>query len=423
MEIFNHDSSFVAIKSDNLPTEKVGALITKNFISLTIVEEAGKMLTGSLVLKDQDGVYSKIFRMGVQLDLSWGYQNFDRGFRSAFNLRNDFDELTGATERRGVKVICQNISGGGGQDGQVTLNANFLGQESIQPTVKAVYESGTREKVVRDVFTRMGITTTVIDFETSSEKVTDSVPVVQDAKDYKFLNDLADEWQAEMGIVVGEKGPSGYFVSSDKLDSMQMDAIKQNASGASGRQRTLYYNSGDLSNVKSYRWQNHAGDSGQGDGGSFVIIDGKPVYQRFVIENEKAIAYRLNNERIKEALKKQEGFSSKADLTKEIINSTDFDQVKRFFDPVEVSTAPQGLGYTIDVEMIGDPMLTIPLTAVFSKGFPVFLSQAGSPSATISFHFKKITHKISRSGYDCSCQIVDNLNVVAATADRSGEVR
>ena len=85
-----------------------------------------------------------------------------------------------------------------------------------------------------------------------------------------------------------------------------------------------------------------------------------------------------------------------------------FEEVKWAFDEVDQSTAPQGMGYSCNCKMIGDPFLTVPYNILFKEGFAAPLTQSHDPlSKQTTFFIKKSTHTFSKSGYFTDVEIVD----------------
>ena len=77
-------------------------------------------------------------------------------------------------------------------------------------------------------------------------------------------------------------------------------------------------------------------------------------------------------------------------------------KIKHFFDPVESSYAPQGFGYRITCDMIGNP-LYIPSSQIkINNGFP---DRLGGNQAI--WYLDKVSHTINKSGYSMKIEIVD----------------
>jgi len=80
----------------------------------------------------------------------------------------------------------------------------------------------------------------------------------------------------------------------------------------------------------------------------------------------------------------------------------DFDQIERFFEPIEGSTVPDGVGLEMAIQTLGSVRYVVGSTAEFGFGFP---DRFGSDD--LVFYLKGVSHTVDRSGYKCACQIVD----------------
>ena len=94
----------------------------------------------------------------------------------------------------------------------------------------------------------------------------------------------------------------------------------------------------------------------------------------------------------------------------QILSATDFQQVVKYFDPVNSTLAPQGMGFTVNVKAHGDPFF-IPLTKIiFKGGFPPPLTQSGLTDlegALVHFYIKKVVHSFTKTEYSSELEICD----------------
>lgn len=406
---FDEDQSFFNITSPDLEVgDSVTELINRNIIDLTITEELGKHITGSLAITDPNQVWSKAFVQGKFFNLSWGYTKFGKRFDQLRNQAQNQNEMVGNAVREGIECVTQTPTGSLPATGDSGYNITFYGGDFIDGKKKKVFTTDTRGDVITKVFKDMGITDTKIDFTGQNTQLSTSKGVRQWETNFAFLLRKAQEWQTLFHLAYKTNGTRiGLFIDHNKYDTQPVKEFMEGAVGARGSQRSLFYKAGPKSNVISGNWKQNIGESGQGDGVSVQIIDGKAVQVRRVIKDQKVLTYRLNTDRVRKEIESKENISGKFKAGKEILSAKDFQQVKRFFDPVEESTAPQGLGYEITVEMMGDPLLSIPIEVIFKEGFPPALGQTQDRSSLIRFFIRKVTHKLSKSGYKCSVTIGD----------------
>ena len=148
---FKQDTSYFSIDSPDLiglianitdpikkkKAQKVTKLIEDDVLSLSITEELGKITSGSLTVRDNDQIYSKILRNGVRFNLEWGYKKW---FKNLVKLKaNNKNELVGNGNRKGLQCIIQKPGGGGDNQGQTTYTMTFFGNEILNDKVYNVY--------------------------------------------------------------------------------------------------------------------------------------------------------------------------------------------------------------------------------------------------------------------------------------------
>jgi len=120
----------------------------------------------------------------------------------------------------------------------------------------------------------------------------------------------------------------------------------------------------------------------------------------------------LNEQRIKDRFKGKNA-GEVIDLTSNYLSAKKFDEVKWAFDAVEETTAPQGMGFSINTNMHGDPYITSLKRVIFKNNFPAPLTQDNSPGSVIKFYVKKVTHTITKdAGYKCALEISDTYDIV-----------
>ncbi len=404
----NKDSSFFTVKLLN--TTAARDVRQEDIQRLIIIEEMDRMPHGTLQLNDPNHVYSRILRNGVMAEVTWGYKKRGVELEGAA-----FESFTDLLERRGMRTMVTNPSGGGSSAGQVTYNCNLLAVDIRGLKDHVVYSSGTRGSMIRTVFSRLGITETDVRFRRANEVLTADTGERQWETDFAFLARKAREWRVLFRIGEAPDGSKiGLFIDPDYLPTSP--AAKRMVGG----KLELNYLAGAASNVSEYNWSCNEGENGAGDNVQLVLINGELTVFRYTVEGEKVKTWRLNTDRIKRAFDEREtgdfrGLTSQADLVREVYAAKDFDdpRIKQFFDPVESETAPNGLGYTINVRMLGNPAAVPPCIPTFGEGFPDrFRPRRRGDIAKYGvtnniFYVRSSTHTIDTSGYHADLEIVD----------------
>ena len=141
----------------------------------------------------------------------------------------------------------------------------------------------------------------------------------------------------------------------------------------------------------------------------------KFIFNRFVDETQEVVAYELKPERISAEFKKK-SIGQKIAIFNNLAAKKTFDQLKKFFEPIKQKTAPQGLGYEITAELIGDPLMSIPVEILFVGNWPGPLTQGRSPlGGKIKFFNQKVTHKFTKAGgYTTSLHIADAFAITGS---------
>lgn len=398
--ISNKDTSFFKVFSPDIDLDETD--MSRDLISLTITERLGAMPQGSLQFYDKNHIYSRILRTGAQLKLTWGYGefNYTEGIvDSDLNL----DEITGNVERRGYAGFISSPGGAGASSGVITYDCNFTAYGFRGEDKSLPYTSGTRADVVIQAFTDIGILpiNMIIDFTQGTEKLSTARSVRQDETTFAFLTRIAKEWRALFSVSFNQQGlPVGIFIDHSKVAKSE---ILQKTLNAKGANHFIGFK-GEISNVKSYTWKSNESESGVGHNVQMEIIDGQPIFRRYVAEQETVITYKLNTDRIKAAFdeKETDGIVAQTKLMTELLSAKNFEEIAHFFDPYESTTAPQGFGYKININMNGNPLYSPPNIVSLANGFPDRLGN----KQTI-YYLNKVTHTINRSGYSMSCEVVD----------------
>lgn len=416
--IENKDSSFFTVESPDVDLDESD--FSKDLISMAITERMDGMPQGTLKFNDPHHFISDILRTGAKLTLSWGYRTRDMAPDSLLTKKLNLDEVTGQLVRRGLEGFVTAPSGGGASNGVVTYNCNFTSYGFRGEDRSKLFTEGTKADVIAQVMDRIGVDPKrrFIDFADGNDVLNTERGVRQDETDYRFLTKKAREWHSLFSIGYAQDGASvAIFIDPWKIGDIPFSKWK---TGATGFSHIIGYK-GELSNIISYTWKSNESESGIGDNVKMEIVDGQPIFRRFIAKQKEIITYRLNPEKIKEALQDQAagGLGAQTKLVKELLSTKTFDQIKRFFDPIRSTTAPFGYGYRINVEMIGNPLFSPPNQIVFNNGIPdrILTSEiepekrrglgAGKSQIQNKFYLDEVTHNIGRSGYLMSTKIID----------------
>jgi hypothetical protein len=203
----------------------------------------------------------------------------------------------------------------------------------------------------------------------------------------------------------------GLFIDSGKVASPSVKRYIASVLQVEEEEKEFFYNSGQMSNVKAYTWKQNIGESGQGDSVSITYVEGKPIFTRKIAEGQHVVLWRLNNERLRAEMQNKGSISDEIQAFTQIANAKSFAEVKRFFDPIDTETAPQGMGYTVNVQVHGDPFLTVMMKCKFKNGFPAPLTQSIPEEALSKFYIKRATHSFSKGEYSTDLEVVDSYTL------------
>ena len=397
----NFDSSFFSITSKDIT--KSG--LNEDIISFSYTEEISRYNSGILTVYDPDHYYSKVLRFGAALDISFGYLTNDP-LENIETFKNNPTQAFGTNKRMGIKAYIQNPKGNAGANGVVTFNCGFYGSEMLNSKQYRVHTGMSKKQLVEQLLLEIGCVVPTVNFASGNELLDKNKQIMQRETNYRLLLRLAREWRVIFRISYTPIGlMSGVFISPQYLD---VTALGQVLSGAIGGDSLyLEYREGEK-NVLEYSWENHQGKSGSGDNVRIVTgADGKPSFIRYVAKGDTILAYKFNPDKVKARLKGAGSFTKRLDTLKDWLNTKDFEKVKWAFDPVEMKTAPQGLGYSMSAKMIGKPLMSAPLKVYFGKGFPVFFTPKSKKGGINSFYCSKVVHNISQAGYKMDLEIAD----------------
>jgi len=360
-------------------------------------------------MRDNTGVYSRILRNGLKFSLSWGYKSWNQN-----TLLLGANATTSRGIRQNVQCLIQTPSGNCDENGQVLYTVTFYGLEFLHKKQKRVFDRGTVRSMLQDLLQELNVQDSIIDFPDMQTVLKTSNSIRQRENNFQLLAMLADRYKAFFQI--GYKPDNrkvAVFVDQRKTDG---PAVKRFLASLTNVSDTinLFYNSGQASNVRSYTWQNHIGENGQGDGASISYVGGKPVVTRYTVEGGSVMTWRLNNDKVRQYLRESGTLGGETQAFLNIANAKTFEEVKRFFDPVDTPLAPQGQGFTVPCKMKGDPRLTGLAKVIFRSGFPAPLSQEDGTGSVIKFFIRKVTHGFNKTDYSCDVEVVDTYTLTGS---------
>lgn len=415
ISMLNFDSSFFNIQVDGTMMKDNKILdndISGNVISLEIVEEMGKMISGNLQILDPENIYSHELKLFRKLYIRWGYKNKDYSNRMLLAEKANSTEMYSpklGIATRAITAVVTAPSGNGGDDGTIIYNCSFMAYDNRWKTfMNKVHNGTTKLGVIATVLNNMKVYKQFISFRRGNDKVNGDTAIRQDGMtDFKFLHKLSLEWRCLFRIGYDEND-TAVALFCDYDNDTAIRSFVESVNGCIGFSSLMEYKIGK-GNVKSYSWQHNVGEAGD----SVQAVqgpNGKVQFWHMKAETNTITYYKLNPEQIEADLKKQ-GYSASAVAVKmmEMLKIDNMDELikKRYFVPVEASTAPQGLGLTMDIETIGDPFCTAPARVKFGRGFPsLFTDRYG-----ILFYAIRVNHKIDRSGYSNSIHVGDALTI------------
>lgn len=416
--LFDTDSSFFNISVGGNKN------ITTDVLELSIVEEVGQLLNGTLMLNDPAWYYASLLRAGTTFNLSWGYKNRNQTMNEILIKIKNPDEVAGIGIRSGIKAIVTLPKFVFGNQGQRTYNCNFFGAEYGEDYKEVkIYNTGTKEEMIKTEMEKLGVKTYRIQFNGMNDDLK-KYPVMKNEKSYKFLLRLAKEWRC---FFIMNRLPSGNLIGGfcdyTEIGSKTNNLFFSQTSGSAGSKKLFEFGVGaTYPNVLGGEITHNIGESGQGDHVTFSIVGGKTVVTRYVSESGQVKAYKLNEAEIKKFAQEREG--DYTTIFQNVVSASSMDsqiwenkKVRDFFTPEIISTAPQGAGYSGSLDVIGDPSLCIPMECKFGYGFPPQLQEENSMNRIF---IKKVEHSLSGKGYMGKVEVSDALTTYNAYVEGEG---
>jgi hypothetical protein len=416
----NYDSSFIQIELEGIKSTDLKEDISKHIISIEIVEEMNKIITGSIQLLDDDKLRFTNSLKGRKIGIKWGYSNIDWSGQQAFKKSNEPREMfSPMLVNRYVQGTIRNPSGSGDDKGTILYNCGFYGAEfdnSPPMKNKPNHNSGTKGSLVEKIFKDMGIDVHFVNFKRQNEVITRQTAIRQDGSNFRFLTKYANEWRTMFRIATNNKNKQvGLFCDYDNDDMVK--AFLAETLGITGDTSTFEYKLTNLPNVRSYSWSYGQGGSGAGDNVRVAVVNGKTEFYYMKADTEQIVYYKLDTKKMERELAKRSDIKEQTQWLQEMLGEADkgFDNLvdKKFFFPVNASTAPQGVGLTLTMETIGNPLHTCPARAKFGAGFPDMFQTTdpnGKKKPGLIFYQTKVVHNISRDGYSNTITIADSFS-------------
>lgn len=399
--LFNRDSSFFTV---DFP-DSVGTFAQKDALSISVTEEDGKQLQGSIVLKDQNQAYSRILRLGMRVLVTWGYKSKDTTLNTLVD-QTSADVFTKPLTRLGVSGFILNPSGTADASGAYTTTCNFMATDWRGKYTIASYEQGTKKEIVQTVLARMGVVLQEVDFPRMGDVYSTGYAERQMETDFRFLSRLAREWHCVFRIGTDSMGiKHAVFLDPKKLEGSNVLKV---ISGGIGRPIFEWGVLASAPNVLSYHWESQEGENGVGDNVQYTMVGGVPVMNRYVATQDKVVAWKLNEQMVTDEIARiaaTQGAAAVADRVIAINQTRDFESVKKYFTPIEQTTAPNGSGLKVTGKTLGDPTLTAGQLVTFGKGFPDILRR--KEDTAVDFMLRKITHTLDMKGYFTDFEAVD----------------
>jgi hypothetical protein len=390
MILYKRDTAFFDIKVGGA---SVG-LLNRHVKNIVIVEEVGKTAQGTINFLDRNLVISNLLHAGSEISIEWGYKSWDMGKL----LTAPLGEWRGGLSRT-IRGFLLSPGGGGDTGGNVNLSFEWIDYKGGRNKQKnKTWTQGTRHDAVRDVLESAGCIEVEIDFEGMNQSVSQAAPIRQDGTDQQTLVAWAREWNAIFSMGQTTLGIAAVFISASKL---ARSGLAGKVAGAYGNHRTFEYMTPEA-NVISFDWKQNIGENGAGDKVTIYTDDhGEMHMVKQPIPGQTTITYVLDQDAVNREMKTTPNVG---ELVQDILTLRSLrpDILERFFKKQESTTAGNGIGYEINLQIIGDQSLTATGKAKFGGGMPGFFF-----NTDLDWIIRKVTHTISEKSYLTSVNIAD----------------
>jgi len=365
----------IKLKSSNKQGKDIENEITEKVISFSVSESMGEITSGQIQVYDNDFYFADNLVSGTGMAIEWGYIQPDLSYLYASKNVNTEDDIRGASTRKGIQARVLSPSGSGSSTGIITYNCSFYTNEYSDETEFEVYNL--KMQTINELFKKIGVKKSIIRIDNANERFNS---ILQRESDYNLLKHLANKWGVLFKTWYMQGGTlSAFFVQPEFLKKAVFANVFNGVK--SGSVITLDYKAGRC-NVKSYNLSMHIVDNGGGQHQKVTFTNEKPVYE---ISDANPAPSSADSKSPDRAI---------AQLTAKKITT-------------QVDTEKPGVGYNINANVIANPLWTPGMIVKFGEGFPAFLK---AKNANIDFYVKRVTHTISKSGYDMSIEIGDIFN-------------
>jgi hypothetical protein len=409
--LFPTDNSFFILTLDDAPNLDV----TAHVVSFEVTEDNGVMTRGSIEIYDPDYIYSKLLPYGKQFVISWGYKNKNINLTQAAILVENPKEIISFGIRRGIRCIGITPSWSLNNAGVVIYKMTFFSFEFFANSHETQLFKGTKRNVIYTALLKgfsIPASNTLIKFKQENDNIGSDM---QNESYIKYLQRKAYEWNSIFKIGYNQKNQlSAMFIGHEEIGASSTNIFLNDLHGGVGSNITFEYGIGAKNpNVISASISQNVGESGQGDGVSLVNVGGQTIATRYVVENKTVKALTLSTEKV--ALFLKDNPERYGEILSQLQKVDDLEatilgqKARYFFDAQDFQTAPQGMGWTVSIEALGNTTFTPLVEVQFGEGF---LNTLRPLWAGLSkFWIKRVTHRLSGSGYLCSLEIGDCITV------------
>ena len=380
-----------------------------DLISISVTEEMGKSVYGQISLNDPTSLYARFLKNNTNLYLSWGYKALGASLLMSLGQLSP-DVFKGNIQRRGLNVFVTNPSGRGDDKGVVTFNCGFMSMGWIGEAKIATFSAGTKMSVIMSAFSAMGVSPDKqkVQFDNLNDSYSSESFERQEESDFQFVARLALEWRCMFRLGYANDGTVfGIFIDHTAIVIVQ-EQLQLWTGGLIEGGFVFSYGKTEIGEtpIISYEWRNAEGESGQGDYVKAVMMpNGQYSWQRFTMKTDSVSTRVIDTEKAASKATEEQAIAVAGAAVGDINNTA----YKPFWNTVTMKTAPNGLGYTINLRCFGLPQITCGMIVQLNHGFPDIFRERTDKS--LLFLVQSVTHTVDQSGYFTDLSIVDLATV------------
>lgn len=373
-------------------------------ISISVTEKEREFTVCTLTIKDELGVFDKLFSYGAVVSVEWGLKKV-----SPFLIKFS-DEVDGEYSRGPMKFSVLSASPSL-RDGTVYANINMRsGTTDSNDRKTRSFTSGAVITVMNKVVAELQATAT-IDFKGSTDVLSVKNQMNQNNEtNIAFLHRMSAKYNFKLVYQhdANFKQYKIYMIDWAKQDSYSLPEMR----GLKGKYHYFDYATHDANIIDGDFDTNNSTPLGSnaeiriGSDGKLVLIN-RPAGQ------EKAEVYVLNEAKIKADLKRGT-FADQASLLNTVLAADTEDFVKKgglrdqYFRRDYQMTAPEGNGWTADFNVVANPLYqvgdrvvlgTSPESSPIPPRFKSIVSN-GVVSQKSTWRITQLEHTISGDGYE-----------------------